>query len=77
MEVEEGLDLHSTIGKDDRHANLLRSGHVQLPQQRHGQNQEHEIDDDVAESKYFFNPRGRYPAYRGREHSHFEVESTG
>ena len=30
-----GVDLHSTVGKDDRNANLLHSGHMQCPKQRH------------------------------------------
>ena len=48
---------------------------MQRPKQRHGHQQQHEIDKDVAEPKNVFHIGGFYLAHRGRERTRFEVES--
>ena len=69
------FDSHGTVGKNDRNANLLRGSHVQRPKQRHGHEQEHEVDKDVAEPKNVFHVGGVDLADRGRKHTLFRVES--
>ena len=67
-------DLHRTISKDDGDADFLRGRHVQRPQQRHGHEQEHEIDKDVAKPKYIFHIPRLDRAHRAREHARLVVE---
>ena len=66
---------HGTVCKNDRNANLLGRGHMQRPKQRHGHEQEHEVDKDVAKPKDVLHVGGVDSAHRGRKHARFEVES--
>ena len=68
---------HSTIGKNDRDANLLRSSHVQGPKQRHRHKQEHEIRKDVTEPKDVFDIVGLGFAHRRGRDTQFEIERGG
>ena len=68
-------DSHGAVGKNDGNANLLRGGHMQRPKQRHGHEQEHEVDKDVAKPKNVFHVGGIDFAHRGRKHALFGVES--
>ena len=71
-----GFGSQGTIGKNDGNTNLLRSVHMQRPKQRHWQDEEHEIDKNVAETKHDFHLDGRDRTHSGGLLAHAINEST-